>query len=133
MTEAELIKLVIDFAHEQQPAVYALHFPDSRRIQGDPGLPDLLLLGEYRLIWRELKCDGTQLRAAQRAWRWRLQSAGQDYAEWVPGDWRSGQIHSEITALNLPPGQDAVAVASGDEDPERAFFRALYGGKRARG
>ncbi|HYB19019.1 MAG TPA: hypothetical protein VEF71_26615 [Streptosporangiaceae bacterium] len=133
MTEAELIKLVIDFAHQQQPAVYVLHFPDSRRIQGDPGLPDLLLLGEYRLIWRQLKGDGTQLRAAQRAWRWRLQSAGQDYAEWVPGDWRSGQIQAEITALNLPPGQDAAAVADAEEDPERAFFRALYGGKRVRG
>jgi hypothetical protein len=132
MTEAELIKQIIDFAHQQQPVVYVLHFPDSRRIQGDPGFPDLLLAGEYRLIWRELKCDGTQLRGVQRAWRWRLTSAGEDYAEWVPGDWRSGQIQAEITALNLPPGQEAVAVVS-EEDPERAFFRALYGGKRARG
>ena len=129
MTEKELIKLVIDFAHEQQPAVYVLHFPDSRRIQGDPGLPDLVLRGEYRLIWRELKCDGTELRRDQGAWRWRLTSAGQDYAEWVPGDWRSGQIQAEITALNLPPGQEATAVVSSDPDPERAFFRALYGGK----
>lgn len=110
-----------------------LHFPDSRRIQGDAGLPDLLLLGEYRLIWRELKCDGTQLRAGQRTWKWRLASAGQDYAEWIPGDWRSGVIQAEITALNLPPGQEAAAVVSDDEDPERAFFRALYGGKRVRG
>jgi hypothetical protein len=133
VTEKELIKLIIDFAHQQQPAVYMLHFPDSRRIQGDPGLPDLLLLGEYRLIWRELKCDGTELRGDQRAWRWRLTSAGQDYAEWVPGDWRSGQIQAEITALSLAPGQDAAAVAVDDTDPERAFFRALYGGKRARG
>ena len=76
MTEKELIKLIIDLAQQQQPAVYVLHFPDSRRIQGDPGLPDLLLLGEYRLIWRELKCDGTELRRDQRAWRWRRTSAG---------------------------------------------------------
>jgi hypothetical protein len=133
VTEKELIKLIIDFAHQQEPAVYVLHFPDSRRIQGDPGLPDLLLLGEYRLIWRELKCDGTELRRDQRAWRWRLESAGQAYAEWVPGDWRSGQIQAEITALNLPLGQEAAAVTSAKEDPERAFFRALYGGKRVRG
>ena len=133
MTEKELIKLIIDHAHDQQPAVYVLHFPDSRRIQGDPGLPDLVLLGECRLIWRELKCDGTELRRDQRAWRWRLESAGQDYAEWVPADWRSGQIQAEITVLNLPPGQKAIAVASGEEDPERAFYRALYGGKRVRG
>ena len=133
MTEAELINLVIDFAHQRQPAIYVLHFPDSRRIQGDPGFPDLLLVGEYRLIWRELKCDGTQLRGGQRAWKWRLISAREDYAEWVPGDWRSGQIQAEITALNLPPGQEAAAVVSGEEDPERAFYRALYGGKRVRG
>ena len=57
---------------------------------------------------------------------------GGDYAEWVPGDWRSGQIQAEITALNLPPGQEATAVVSSDPDPERAFFRALYGGKRVR-
>jgi hypothetical protein len=132
VTEKELIELIIDVARQQQPVVYVLHFPDSRRIQGDPGLPDLLLLGEYRLIWRELKCDGTELRRDQRAWRWRLESAGQDYAEWVLGDWRSGQIQTEITALNLPPGQDATVV-SDDEDTERRFFRALYGGKRVRG
>ena len=132
MTERELIRLILGYAHSLNPAVYVLHFPDSRRIQGDPGLPDLLLLGEHRLAWRELKCDGTQLRADQRRWKWRLESAGQDYAQWVPGDWHSGQIAAEITALNLPPGQDAEAVVSDEPDPEQAFFRALYGGRRVR-
>ena len=45
MTEPELIGLTIDFCHQHQPAVYGQHFPDSRRIQGDAGLPDLVLLG----------------------------------------------------------------------------------------
>ena len=66
MTERELIRLMLDYAYSLKPAVYVLHFPDYSRLQGDPGLPDLLLLGEYRLAWRELKCDGTQLRADQR-------------------------------------------------------------------
>jgi hypothetical protein len=131
MTERELINRIIEYAHSLTPAVFVLHFPDSRRIQGDPGLPDLLLLGEQLLAWRELKCDGTQLRADQRRWRWRLESAGQDSGEWVPGDWHSGQIAAEITALNLPPGQEAAAVTSSDLDPEEAF-RVLYGGRRVR-
>src|SRR5262245_33518396 len=112
MTERELINRIIDYAHSLTPAVFVLHFPDSRRIQGDPGLPDMLLLGEHRLLWRELKCDGTRLRADQRRWKWRLESAGQDYGEWVPGDWASGVIAAEITALNLPAGQEAVAVVT---------------------
>jgi hypothetical protein len=132
VTEAELTRLIIDYAHTLTPAVYVLHIPDSRRIQGDGGLPDILLLGEYRLAWRELKCDGTQLRASQRQWRWRLQSAGQDYAEWVPADWKSGVIAAEIAGLNLPPGQEPTAIVSDDPDPERAFFRALYGGSPSR-
>jgi len=133
MTERELIRLIIEYAHSLTPAVFVLHFPDSRRIQGDPGLPDMLLLGEHRLAWRELKCDGTRLRADQRRWKWRLESAGEDYAEWVPGDWASGQIAAEITALNLPADQTAEVVISEEEDGEKAFFRALYGGRRVRG
>jgi hypothetical protein len=42
-------------------------------------------------------------------------------------------MQAEIIELNLPPGQEAAVVVSGEEDPERAFFRALYGGKRVRG
>ena len=42
----------------------------------------------------------------------------------MPGDWRSGQIAAEITALNLQVGQAAEVVISEEEDGEKAFFRA---------
>jgi len=53
-------------------------------------------------------------RADQRRWKWRLESAGQDYAEWVPWDWRSGQIAAGITALNLPVDEPTEVVITED-------------------
>jgi hypothetical protein len=37
----------IEFAHSLDPAVYVLHNPRLPPHRGRPGLPDLLLLGEY--------------------------------------------------------------------------------------
>jgi hypothetical protein len=41
MTEREVIRLIIDYTHTLTPDVFGLHFPDSRRIEGDSRVPDL--------------------------------------------------------------------------------------------
>jgi hypothetical protein len=126
MTEAELQTAVTDLA--ESLGLAALHVRDVRREhRAWKGFPDLLIVGPAGLLFRELKPAGGQLRAAQKQWAWRLKQARQDAGEWRPADWRSGRIAAELAAI---AGQDAAAVVSEDPDPERAFFRALYGGRR---
>jgi len=128
MTEAELQHAILDYCQQLHPRVRAVHLHDSRRATPDTrGLPDLFLIGAYRCCWRELKPAGGRPRGPQSQWLHWLRQAGQASAVWKPADWHAGRIAAELEALNLPPGQAATAVVSDDPDPERAFFRALYG------
>jgi hypothetical protein len=52
---------------------------------------------------------------------------GQDAGEWRPADWNDGTIAAKLAAL---VGQDGNVVVSAEPDPERAFYRALYGNRR---
>jgi hypothetical protein len=127
MTEAELQRAVLDYCSQLQPRIRAVHLRDSRRATPDTrGLPDLFLIGAHRCCWRELKPSGGRPRGPQTQWLHWLREVGQDAGVWKPADWHSGQIAAELATLNLPPGQEATAIASHDPDPERAFFRVLY-------
>jgi hypothetical protein len=127
MTEAELQRAILDLCGQLQPCIRVVHLHDSRRATPDTrGLPDLMLVGAHRLIWRELKPSGGRPRGAQSQWLHWLRQAGQDAAVWQPRHWHNGIISAELAALNLPEGQAATVVVN-DQDPERVFFRALYG------
>jgi hypothetical protein len=128
MTEAELQRAILNLCGQLQPRIRSVHLHDSRRATPDTrGLPDLLLVGTHRLIWREVKPAGARPRGRQSQWLQWLRQAGQDAAVWQPCHWHDGTIAAELGALNLPEGQAAAAVASEDPDPEKAFFRVLYG------
>jgi hypothetical protein len=131
MTEAELQRAIFNLCAQLDPRVRLVHMHDSRRATPDTrGLPDLLLVGTHRLIWRELKPPGARPRGPQSQWLHWLRQAGQDAAVWRPRHWYDGTIAAELATLNLPPGQAAAAVVSDDPDPQAAFFRALYGPRR---
>lgn len=65
----------------------------STPISGHPGFPDLVLVGDKRLLFVELKSDRGALTAWQEEWMARLRgvSAIETYV-WYPRDWRSGDI-----------------------------------------
>ena len=63
---------------------------DTRRCQGDPGLPDLLLIGKHAAAWIEVKTPGDRLKPDQTRWKYALQAAGQVHEVMGPGDLEPG-------------------------------------------
>lgn len=53
---------------------------------GDRGFPDLTLIGQGRVLFRELKVGRNGLSAHQERWRDALLAAGADWALWHPRD-----------------------------------------------
>jgi hypothetical protein len=122
MTEAELQAEVVKLA--ESLGLVVLHIRDVRREHHAwTGFPDLFITGPGGLLFRELKPAGGQLRGEQKRWQWRLREAGQDARVWWPADWHAGTIAAELAVL----AGNAQTVVSDDPDPERAFFKALYG------
>lgn len=75
------------------------HCSDSRKCAG-PGLPDLVLCGTRRVIWRELKSSPVDSpTSGQVMWMYYLRAAGQDVKIWTPADLKSGSIETEISSL----------------------------------
>lgn len=82
-------------AFQQQVTDYATlcgwrwtHTPDSRRVQGTPGFPDLVLARGFTLIFAELKTERGRVRPEQTNWinalRW---AHGKHVYIWRPSDW----------------------------------------------
>lgn len=70
------------------------HPHDSRRSVA--GWPDLVLVRDGALMFRELKTERGRLTADQRDWLSALQVAGQDVGVWRPADWLNGTIEAEL-------------------------------------
>ena len=94
MSEAQLLAAVRQACRTLGLLCYHTH--DSRR--SEPGFPDLVIVGS-RMIIRELKTERGRVRPEQRTWLDALRRAGQDADIWRPGDFYSGRIASELTAL----------------------------------
>jgi hypothetical protein len=76
------------------------HCGDSRKCSGT-GLPDLIICGTRRVIWRELKSSPVdQPTSGQTLWMYFLRAAGQDIKIWTPADLDSGSIETEIASLS---------------------------------
>jgi hypothetical protein len=71
----------------------------SQPLRDHPGFPDLILVGNRRTIFRELKKAGEKPTAEQVDVGMRLERSGEDWAVWCPADWDSGRIQREIEAI----------------------------------
>ncbi|OYT68436.1 MAG: hypothetical protein CFK48_11590 [Armatimonadetes bacterium CP1_7O] len=75
--------------YHSRPAQYGngrWHTP----LQGDVGLPDLILCRPPRLLFVELKSERGRVRAEQQAWLDALQACnGVEVYLWRPSDWAS--------------------------------------------
>ena len=78
----------------------AMHHPDSRRLVGDAGAPDLIIVieidGRETVLYRELKLADGRTSKAQKEWGRRLTAAGQDWAVWRPEDMDNGRMDKEL-------------------------------------
>jgi hypothetical protein len=97
MTEAELLGFVTALCDDR--GLLWSHVPDSRQIQGDAGVPDLLIAGPYGTVFAELKDAYASLTPGQSTWRYRLQGAGQFWFLWRPEDLLLGRIDHALDAI----------------------------------
>lgn len=84
MREAELQRTVLDAArlggwivHHSRPALTSTGRWVTP-LSGDPGLPDLILVRDGRVLWLELKSETGRVSTHQSVWIGRLREAGQD-------------------------------------------------------
>ena len=97
--ESEVLEAVIDAAVIGGWLV--CHHPDSRRMLGHPGFPDLVLAHPTRgLIFVEAKTRAGRLRAGQLRWRSVLEGAGADVRTVRPGD--LPEITAELAGAGRP-------------------------------
>jgi hypothetical protein len=73
------------------------HDTDPRRNKA--GLPDLIIVGDHGILWRELKSPRGRLRPGQDILGRRLRASGQDWDTWRPADWASGRIKKELESI----------------------------------
>ena len=87
-TEAQFTRSVVQLL--QLRGWRVAHYPDSRRLQGDKGLPDILAVSgkRGRILALELKVGYRQPTDDQRRWMDDLSAAGCVCAVLRPQDWR---------------------------------------------
>lgn len=95
MSEKDLQDLVVRLARAM--GLLAYHTHDSRR--SEKGFPDLVIVGERGVIFRELKTERGKVTPEQNYWLGALEMAGCNAGVWRPADWMSGFITRELRAL----------------------------------
>lgn len=97
MTEQELQSLVL--AELDGQGLLAHHCRDSRHCDGPKGFPDVIAVGNGRLVVAELKSDDGRWNLAQLGWRHAFRSAGVDVLELRPADWREALAKVDVPEL----------------------------------
>lgn len=93
ITEAQFQQQIIDLAKlHGYTLIYHTH--DSRRSQ--PGFPDLVLIGNGRALFRELKTGTGRMTQAQFSWIAGMQMAKLNADVWRPADLESGLVIKQL-------------------------------------
>ena|SRR5579875_2754954 len=98
MDHSEMVTLAGRLA--ERYSVRWAYWPDSRKVQGCTGFPDIILCGSHRFMVREIKAGMDTLNPGQTAWRYSLISAGIDWGVWRLADFISGRAEQEMKNLN---------------------------------
>ena len=110
MTEAELQCATIELARWLGYRCAHFGIGLSRKgwrtpAHGDAaGFPDLVLVGNGRVLYRELKVGRNRLTVEQGEWLEALEAAGCDVGVWRELDWNAGAIEAELR------GEDEAAA-----------------------
>ena len=115
MTEDELLSAILELA--KFAGFRRCHFRPARTakgwrtaVQGDPGFPDLILVGHKRFICAELKSNEGALSRSQIAWIEQILDTKVEWYLWSPSDWIDGMI---AKALGCEGGVISEAAACG--------------------
>lgn len=75
------------------------HCRRSDACDGPAGMPDLVIIGRSRILWRELKGDDGRVTTAQLDFGDAICRAGGSWSVWHPVDLSTGRIEREMEAL----------------------------------
>lgn len=110
MSEAVLQRNVIALC--KQLGLLAYHTHDSRR--SEAGFPDLVIVGQDGVLFRELKTQTGKVSVDQLHWLTSLRFAGQDADVWRPEHWPDrikadlATLGGSMAALKPRPTQDEL-------------------------
>lgn len=97
MTHAELVAAITALADARGlPWHYC---PDTRRCKGAKGWPDLVIIGHWRALFREVKTEDGRCTREQLTYGSRLVRAGLDYELWREHDLESGHIEYQLDSI----------------------------------
>ena len=103
LSEDDVLAAIVQYAqlrgilvHHSRPARTANGW--ATPIQGDKGLPDLILAGRNGVLFRELKTARGRLSEDQDTWISRLVRARQNVAVWRTTDWPT-RIRKELEEI----------------------------------
>jgi hypothetical protein len=96
-SEDHLKAKVIDLCKQLGLLVYSI--PDSRRMEGSPGFPDLVIasVDGSGVLFVELKDQHGRLSEKQTVWKWALKASGEAWRLWRPSDWPA--IQGELRSI----------------------------------
>lgn len=77
MTHDEIVVEIQSRARRR--GILSHYCPDSRRCDGDRGIPDLVLIGPHGAAWLEVKAPHDRIKPDQTTWKHTLRAAGQEY------------------------------------------------------
>lgn len=97
MNERELTAKVVEQCGRHGLLVHHCH--DSRRCEGTPGLPDLIVASAKGVLFAELKGRDGETSADQDLWLYNLHKGGVPYVVWRPQDWDSGAVQARLEAM----------------------------------
>lgn len=104
-TEADYTRTVVDAL--QHLGWLAAHHPDSRKLVGSAGMPDIVAVRQGRLAFIELKVKGGRTSAEQVRWAKELDDViiiGRDSERWALNDHSNVSYHF----VRCPEGIDAL-------------------------
>lgn len=104
MTHDDLCEAVVTLADSMN--LRAVYNPDSRRIKGGRGFPDVTVAGPRGVLFAEVKTGLGELSSEQRHWFWMLRASGQLVTVIRPLEWDTGQVVGMLRAMCLRPGPD---------------------------
>lgn len=87
ITENDFTFFLVQYAASK--GWFPIHIPDSRRMLGRRGAPDLLLMREDEVLTVELKTETGYLSKYQKMWR---ANNPERYWVWKPRDWNDIRI-----------------------------------------
>ena len=98
------------------------HHPDSRKLVGDAGLPDIVAVHpKHGVMFAELKMEYNKLSIAQQHWKSTIAKTSAGYYVWKPENWKDiKKIASGVPVEAEQENREATSLLPSQENSSLA-------------